>query len=113
MTISARPRYSGYRFPAEVISHAFWLYFRFPLGLRMVEELLAARGITVSHETVRQWARKFGQQFANRIRRRLPRVGDKWHLDEVVLKIARREALVVARRRSDRHRARCASTTPT
>src|SRR5437016_2286085 len=53
----------------------------------MVEELLAARGIIVSHETVRQWARKFGQQFANQIRRRLPRVGDKWHLDEVVLKI--------------------------
>src|SRR5271169_4385165 len=53
----------------------------------MVEELLAARGIIVSHETVRQWARKFGQQFANRIRPRLPRIGDKWHLDEVVLKI--------------------------
>jgi len=84
----ARARYTGYRFPCEIISHAVWLYFRFPLGLRMVEELLAARGITVSHETVRQWARKFGQPFANRIRRRLPRVGDKWHLDEVVLKIA-------------------------
>ena len=54
----------------------------------MVEELLAARGIIVSHETVRPWARKFGQQFNNRIPRRLPRVGDKWHLDEVVLKIA-------------------------
>ena len=54
----------------------------------MVEELLAARGIIVSHETVRQWARKFGQAFANQIRRRLPRTGDKWHLDEVVLKIA-------------------------
>ena len=54
----------------------------------MVEELLAARSIIVSHETVRQWARKFGQQFNNRIPRRLPRVGDKWHLDEVVLKIA-------------------------
>jgi hypothetical protein len=54
----------------------------------MVEELLAARGIIVIHETVRQWARKFVQQFANRIRRRLPRIGDKWHLDEVVLKIA-------------------------
>ena len=88
MTTSARPRYAGYRFPAEIISHAVWLYFRFPLGLRMVEELLAARGIIVSHETVRQWARKFGQQFANQIRRRLPRAGDKWHLDEVVLKIA-------------------------
>ena len=69
MTISARARYSGYRFPAEIISHAVWLYFRFPLGLRMVEELQTARGIIVSHETVRQWARKFGQPFANRIRR--------------------------------------------
>ena len=85
---SARARYAGYRFLSEIISHAVWLYFRFPLGLRMVEELLAARGIIVSHETVRQWARKFGQPFANRIRRRLPRIGDKWHLDEVVLKIA-------------------------
>src|ERR1041385_4165435 len=55
---------------------------------RMVEEMLAARGIIVSHETIRQWALKFGQDFANRIRRRLPRVGDKWHLDEVVIKIA-------------------------
>src|SRR5262249_51556863 len=88
MRTSARTRYAGDRFPAEIIGHAVWLYFRFPLGLRMVEELLAARGIIVSHETVRQWARKFGQQFANQIRRRLPRVGDKWHLDEVVLQIA-------------------------
>ena len=88
MRTSARTRYAGYRFPAEIIGHAVWLYFRFPLGLRMVEELLAARGIIVSHETVRQWALKFGQQFANQIRRRLPRGGDKWHLDEVVLKIA-------------------------
>src|SRR5829696_8182508 len=77
-----------YRFPAEVISHAVWLYFRFPLSLRNVDEILAARGIMVSHETVRQWARKFGQDFANRIRRRLPCAGDKWHLDEVVVKIA-------------------------
>src|SRR6478752_4566799 len=87
MRTSARTRYTGYRFPAEIIGHSVWLYFRFPLGLRMVEELLTGRGIIVSHETVRQWARKFGQQFANQIRRRLPRVGDKWHLDEVVLKI--------------------------
>jgi putative transposase len=56
MTLSARSRYTGYRFPPEIISHAVWLYFRFPLSLRMVEELLAARGIVVSHETVRQWA---------------------------------------------------------
>ena len=85
---TAYARYTGYRFPAEIIGHAVWLYFRFPLGLPMVEELLAARGIIVSHETMRRWALKFGQHFANQIRRRLPRVGDKWHLDEVVLKIA-------------------------
>jgi putative transposase len=88
MTTPTRSRYAGHRFPAEIISHAIWLYFRFPLGLRMVEEMLAARGITVSHETVRQWARKFGQAFANQIRRRLPGAGDKWHLDEVVIMIA-------------------------
>ena len=88
MTTPVCPSYAGYRFPAEVISHAVWLYFRFPLSLRMVEEMLAARGIIVSHETVRQWARKFGQDFANQIRRRLPMAGDKWHLDEVAIKIA-------------------------
>src|SRR5215208_1849173 len=88
MTSSTKSPYAGYRFPPEVISHAVWLYFRFPLSLRMVDELLAARGITVRHETVRQWARKFGQAFANQIRRRLPRAGDKWHLDEVEVKIA-------------------------
>jgi putative transposase len=82
------PLYAGFRFPVEVISHAVWLYFRFPLSLRMVEDMLAARGIVVSHETVRQWALKFDQEFANRIRRRLPRAGDKWHLDEVAIKIA-------------------------
>src|SRR4051794_18370947 len=88
MTTPAFPSYAGYRFPAEVISQAVWLYFRFLLSLRMVEEMLAARGIIVSHETIRQWALKFGQAFANRIRRRLPRAGEKWHLDEVVIKIA-------------------------
>src|SRR3954470_23443979 len=88
MTTLPCPSYAGYRFPAEVISHAVWLYFRFPLSLRNVDEILAARGILVSHETVRQWARKFGQSFANQIRRRLPRAGDKWHLDEVEVKIA-------------------------
>jgi putative transposase len=84
----AKSPYAGHRFPAEVISHAIWLYFRFPLSLRMVEEMLAARGIITSHETVRQWALKFGQDVANRARRRLPCAGDKWHLDEVVIKIA-------------------------
>src|SRR5437879_5419487 len=88
MSQSARSIYAGHRFPPEIISHAVWLYFCFPLSLRRVEEMLAARGIVVSHETVRQWAMKFGQAFANQIRRRLPQAGDKWHLDEVVLKIA-------------------------
>jgi len=88
MTTPAIPSYAGYRFPAEIISHAVWLYFRFPLSLRMVDELLAARGIVVSYETVRQWALKFGQVFANQIRRRLPHAGDKWHLDEVVITIS-------------------------
>jgi putative transposase len=88
MTTPPCPSYAGHRFPAEVISYAVWLYFRFPLSLRHMDEILAARGITVSYETVRQWALKFGQAFANQIRRRLPRAGDTWHLDEVAVKIA-------------------------
>ena len=89
MTTTARdPIYAGYRYPAEIISYAVWLYFRFPLSLRMVEEMLAARGISVTHETIRQWGLKFGREFAGRIRRRAPLGGDKWHLDEVVISIA-------------------------
>src|SRR5918911_1071998 len=88
MTPPAPSSYAGHRFPPEVIGHAVWLYFRFPLGLRMVEEMPAVQGITVSHETVRQWALKFGQGFVNEIRRRLPRPGDEWHLDEVEIRIA-------------------------
>src|SRR3954449_402125 len=88
MTTSRDPLYAGYRYPAELIGYAVWLYFRFPLSLRMVEEMLAARGISVTYETIRQWGLKFGQEFANRIRRRAPRRGDKWHLDEVVITIA-------------------------
>jgi putative transposase len=88
MTTAAKAPYSGHRSPPEMIRHAIWLYFRFPLSLRMVEKMLAARGVAVSHGTVRQWAFKFGQAFANQIRCRLPRAGDKWHLDEIVLKIA-------------------------
>ncbi len=68
MTTPTCPNDAGYRFPPEIISHAVWLYFRFPLSLRMVDELLAERGIIVSYETVRQWALKFGQMFANQIR---------------------------------------------
>ena len=79
--------YRGRRFPAEVIGQAVWLYFRFPLSLRMVEDLLAARGIVVSHETVRRWAERFGRDFAGKIRRRAPQFGDKWYLDEVAITI--------------------------
>ena len=77
--------YAGYRFPPEVISYAVWLYYRFPLSLRMVEELLAARAIEVTYETVRRWAVKFGLQAARRIRFSAVAWGDKWHLDEVVI----------------------------
>ena len=87
MNTTSKSIYRGHRFPAEVIEQAVWLYFRFPLSLRMVEDLLAARGIIVSHETVRCWAEKFGRIYANKIRRRAPRFGDKWHLDEVVISI--------------------------
>ncbi len=83
----ALPSYSGYRFPAEIISHAVWLYFRFALSYRDVEELLAERGVIVTDETVRQWCRKFGQTYANALRQRRPRPGDKWHLDEVFVSI--------------------------
>jgi putative transposase len=85
------PLYGRHRFPAEVIGYAVWLYFRFPLNLRMVEEMLAARGIDVSHESVRHWAEKFGREYSNRIRRRAPARGDKWHMDEVVITIRGRK----------------------
>ena len=81
------PLYRRHRFPPEIIGYAVWLYFRFPLSLRMAEEIRAARGIDASHETVRQRAGKFGREFSNRIRRRAPVRGDKWHLDEVVITI--------------------------
>ena len=79
--------YKGHRYPVEVISHCVWLHHRFPLSFREVEELLLERGVTVSYETVRRWCVKFGQQYANALRRRRPQPGDKWHLDEVFIKI--------------------------
>jgi putative transposase len=82
-------RYKNHRFPAEIISHAVWLYFRFCLSYRDVEELLFARGVTVTYEAIRKWCRKFGQEYANQLRHRRPRPGDKWHLDEVFLTINR------------------------
>jgi putative transposase len=82
-----RSPYRGYRFPPEIIAHAVWLYFRFHLSFRDVQDLLAERGIVVSHESIRQWCTKFGATFAAGLRRRRVRAGDKWHLDEVALKI--------------------------
>jgi len=79
--------YRGFRHPAEIISHVVWLYFLFSLSYRDIEELMASRGIFVTYETIRQWTLKFGQTFANALRRRQPKRGDKWHLDEVVLTI--------------------------
>ncbi|MFD5234967.1 IS6 family transposase [Streptomyces qaidamensis] len=84
---SASPSYRGHRYPVEMISHCVWLYSRFPLSFREVEELMLGRGVIVSYETIRRWCMKFGQQYANSPRRRQPRPGDKWHLDEVFIKI--------------------------
>jgi len=87
MPAAAPDPYRHYRFPGEIISHAVWLYFRFPLSHRDMEELLFVRGVIVSYETIRKWCRKFGQQYANQLRHRHPRPGDKWHLDEVFLTV--------------------------
>jgi len=76
-----------HRFPAEIISRAVWLYHVFSLSFRDVELILAERDIFVSYETVRRWCEKFGQTFARRLRRRRPRPGDKWYLDEVFIRI--------------------------
>jgi putative transposase len=80
--------YKRYRFPPQIIAHAVWLYFRFPLSLRLVEEMLLERGIAVSYETVRRWALKFGPAYARRLRRKTPSRRDIWHLDEVVVTIS-------------------------
>ena len=79
--------YPGYRFPAAIISYAVWLYHVFGLSLREVELILAERGITVSHESIRRWCLRFGAEFAAKLRKRRPGTGDTWHMDEVYLKI--------------------------
>ena len=78
-------RYKNHRFPVEIISHGVWLYYRFTLSYRDVQELLFERGIDVTHEAIRQWCLKFGQDYANRLKRRRAQAGDKWHLDEAFL----------------------------
>ncbi|MHA6645715.1 IS6 family transposase [Mesorhizobium sp. A623] len=80
--------YKRHRFPHQIIAHAVWLYFRFPLSLRLVEEMLLERGIVVSYETIRRWGLKFGPDYARRFRRKRPDQNDTWHLDEVVISIA-------------------------
>src|ERR1700686_4043680 len=79
--------YSGYRFPPEIIQHAIWLYIRFTLSFRDVEDLLVERGIMVSYETVRRWVNHFGPMVAADLRKRRPKPHTTWHLDEVYLKI--------------------------
>ena len=79
--------YAGYRFPPEIIQHAIWLYFRFTLSFRDVEDLLAERGVSVSYETVRRWVNHFGPMVAADLRKRRPKPHATWHLDEVYLKI--------------------------
>jgi putative transposase len=86
--MSAQPPDShGYRFPPEIISYAVWLYPRFCLSFRDVEELLTNRGVTVSYEVVCQWCWKFGPSFAKKLRYRQGRLDDIWHLDEVCVAI--------------------------
>jgi putative transposase len=84
---SGRSRYYGHRFPPEIISYAVWVYHRFCLSFRDVEDLLAERGIIVSYETIRIWCQKFGPGYARNLNRRQGRLGDTWHLDEVFIRI--------------------------
>ncbi|MBO1909705.1 IS6 family transposase [Microvirga sp. 3-52] len=80
--------YKRHRLPPQIIAHAVWLYFRFPLSLRLVEEMLLERSIVVSYETIRRWGKKFGPEYARRLRRKPPSHNDIWHLDEVVISIS-------------------------
>lgn len=83
--------YKRQRFPPEIIAHAVWLYFRFPLSLRLIEEMLLERGIAVSYETIRRWSQKFGPDYARRLLRKRPTPSDVWHLDEVMIVIGGRK----------------------
>ena len=84
---AAGSSYKGLRFRPEIISHCVWLYHRFPFIFRDVQDLMLERGVGVSYETIRAWCDRFGQEYANQLRRRGPRPSDKWHLDEVFVQI--------------------------
>ncbi len=118
-----KPSYQRHRFPSEIISHAVWLYHRFCLSFREVEELLAERGITVTYETVRQWCRKFGPAYARKLKKRQGRFGDTWHLDEVFVSIQGEQQYlrravdqdgdtldILVQRRRKKNKQRCASS---
>lgn len=84
----AQSLYRGHRFPEDIISDCVWLYFRFCLSYRDVQEMMAERGVEVSHEAIRLWCEKFGRQYARRLRKECGRLGDRGHLDEVFVRIA-------------------------
>ena len=88
---SRSPGYHDYRFPPEIVSHAVWINHRFGLSFRDAEDLLAQRGIMLTHETMRQRCRTFGRAYARRLRRRRGRMGSTWYLDEVFVKIQGRQ----------------------
>ena len=98
--------YRRHRFPPEIIQHAIWLYLRFTLSYRDVEELLAERGLDLSYETVRRWVLKFGPVITRQLRRRRPRPSDRWHQDEMVVRIAGRRMYLWRRSIT---RARCST----
>ena len=81
------PSYKRQRFPAEIIAHAVWLYYRFALSFRDIEEMLASRGVTVSYEAIRLWCGKFGPEYAKKLRRHRRKVGGSWHAAEVFIRI--------------------------
>ncbi len=85
--IESTSSYRGHRFPPVIISHSVWLYYRFSLSFREVEDLLAERGIIVSYEAIRQWCGKFGSEYARRLKKKGGRLGDFWYLDEMFVKI--------------------------
>src|SRR4051795_7313076 len=103
--------YARHQFPPEIIRHAVWLYLRFSLSYRDVEELLAERGISVAYESVRRWVLKFGPDFARNLRRSRPRPASTWHLDEVFVRIGGKLMLDLLRFSGERFGWRCVSRT--